>query len=110
MRLQIAIGLATVIGGFLMKAALDHNIDYWGPVKTWTIVVLIFGLILILGSLLIEIDSHKPNRFIDSPGKWIINRSILLIVFALVVGIVIKLEDFAVLTNRKVRDYYLSQE
>lgn len=93
-----------------MKAALNHNIVYWGRVKTWTVVLLIFGLVLVGLSLLVKIDSAKPNSFIDSPGKWIINRSIVIIILVLGIGMVIKMEDFAVLTNQKLRDCYLSRD
>lgn len=99
-----------VLGGFLMKATLNHNINYWGQVKTWTIVLLIFGLVVVGLSFLMKVDNAKPNKFMDNPGKWILNRSIVIIIVAVGVGIVIKLEDLAVLTNKKLRDYYLSKD
>lgn len=94
----------------MIKATLNHNIEYWGQAKTWTVVFLIFGLVIVGLPLLVKIDGAKPNKFIDSPGKWIINRAIVIIIVALGVGMVIKMEDFAILTNQKLRDYYLSQD
>lgn len=108
--LRVAVGMTMVLGGFLMKATLNHNINYWAQVKTWTVVLLIFGLVIVGLSFLVKVDNAKPNKFMDNPGKWILNRSIVIIMVVVGVGVVIEMEDLAVLTNRKLRDYYLSKD
>lgn len=99
-----------ILLSFVAKATLDHNIEYWGAVKSWTIFLLIIGLILTGAPIFEKIENSKPQSFKLDPWKWTLYGIKMLLALIVTVAITVKMEHFAIWTNEKIKCHYLSKE
>lgn len=108
--IRTTIGLILLLAGVVLKAALNHNIDYWGSLKTWTIIIFIIGLIVLSVPLLQWAERPKGGTFLTNPGRVILRGVKVLIVLIALVFVGIQLENFGIWANRKLVNYYLSTD
>lgn len=95
---------------FTLKATLNHNMAYWGTVKSWTVLLFIIG-IAVAGLPIFEwIEKSKPRTFRIDPPKFIFFVIKVIIAVVIMVVITIQLERVGVWTNEKLVAYYLSKE
>src|SRR5688500_11795633 len=97
--IRVTIGTMMILLSFLAKATLNHNIEYWGAVKSWTIFVAIIGLILVGAPIFEKIENSKPQSLKLDPWKWTLYGIKMLLALITTVAITAKIEHFGIWTN-----------
>lgn len=108
--IRTTIGLTMIIVSFALKATLNHNMEYWGTVKTWTVFLFIIGLVVTGLPIFEWIEKSKPRTFKIDPPRWIFYVIKAIIAVVIMVAIGIQLETFGIWTNERLVEYYLSKE
>ena len=108
--IRTTIGMTIIVVGFALKATLNHNIEHWGSVKSWTIFLFIIGLVVIGLPVFERLEKSKPSRFRIDPPRWIFYVIKAIIAVVIMVAIAIQLETLGVWTNERLVEYYLSKE
>lgn len=106
--IRIAIGLTLIILMVLLKSIFNHNIDYWGPIKSLTVLLGIIGFIILGFNIINKIGSFKPRSFTLYPLQGLLFLVSYLMFFSVIIAAVIQLELVGAWANTKLRDYYLS--
>ncbi|MBK3518196.1 hypothetical protein [Carboxylicivirga marina] len=107
-KLHHIIGLLIILSGLSLKSILNHNVEYWGQVKTYTILIFFVGLITLNFKLLWRIDKKPLLSFYTVPGQWIFRGFKILFALALLVATTIGLENIGIKLNGRIKDYYLT--
>jgi len=107
-KLKYIIGSTLIILGLILKSLLTHNIDYWGIVKTWTILLFTFGQVFIFLDFLMKLDNKPKTSFRGTPLKWIIRATKIAAVLIISVAITVGFENVGIKINQKLRTHYLS--
>ena len=108
--IRTAIGVIIIIAGLALKATLNHNMHYWSAVKTWTVVLVIMGLIVTGVPIFEWVEKSKPRTFWTDPRGMILHIVKAIIALVVMVAIAIQIENFGVWTNDRLVEYYLSKE
>lgn len=108
--IRTTIGLTMIIVSFTLKATLNHNMEHWGTVKSWTVFLFIIGLVVTGLSIFEWIEKSKPRTFKIDPPRWFFYAIKTLIAVVTMVAIGIQLETFGVWTNERLVEYYLSKD
>jgi hypothetical protein len=95
-----------IIVSFALKATLNHNMEYWGTVKSWTVFLFIIGLVVTGLPIFEWIEKTKPRTFRADPPKWVFS----IIAVVIMVAVAIQLERFGVWTNERLVEHYLSND
>lgn len=106
------IGLILIVTGLALKAALNHNLDYWTTVKSWTGWFIITGIILFCIPLLERIKYYRPSSSLSKSRKGLFYFVKILggfCVFIAIVSITFGIEHIGIILNEQLRDYYLSK-
>jgi hypothetical protein len=45
---RILVGLAMILIAFILKSLFNHNIEFWGAVKSITLLLFLIGLVIVL--------------------------------------------------------------
>lgn len=99
-----------IIVSFALKATLNHNVEYWGTVKSWTVFLFIIGLVVTGLPIFEWIEKTKPRTFRIDPPRWIFYAIKAIVAVVVMVAIAIQLETFGTWTNERLVEYYLSKE
>lgn len=108
--IRILIGLCLLTLMVFLTSTLHHNIEYWGTIKSWGIVLGISGFIVLGFNIITKIELLKPASVRMYALKWMLYIMSYFIFLALVVIAVIKLEELGEWANSRLKDYYLSNE
>ena len=103
------IGATIILTGFILKATLNHNIEYWGNVKSWTVFLFIVGLIITGMPILEWIDKAKPRTFRIDPPRYILYVFKSIVALVIMVAIAIQFEKLGIWTNEKLVEHYLRE-
>lgn len=93
-----------------LKSILNHHIDYWGTIKSWSILLGISGFIVLGFSIISRIELRKPVSIRLYPLKWMLYIASYLIFLVSVIIAVSKLEKLGEWTNGKIKNHYLSKQ
>jgi hypothetical protein len=107
-KLRYIIGGLLIILGLTLKSLLTHNIEYWGIVKTWTILLFIVGMVFLLLNLLLRFDIQPEISFLKTPIKWLAQFLRTVVILVVIVGISVCFENLGSFLNRKLKNHYLS--
>lgn len=99
-----------IVGSFALKATLNHNMEYWGTVKSWTVFFFIIGIIVTGLPIFEWIEKSKPKTFKTDPPRWILYVFKAIVAVVIMVAFAIQLETFGVWTNERLVEYYLNKE
>jgi hypothetical protein len=108
--IRTIIGVAIIVVSFVLKAILNHNLDYWGSVKSWTVFLFIIGIVVIGIPIFDWIEKSKPRTFKEDPPKMLLYATKAMLTVGILVVVVVLLERFGVWTNDRLVAYYLSKE
>ncbi|NBW37407.1 MAG: hypothetical protein EBR30_20800 [Cytophagia bacterium] len=108
--IRSTIGVTIIIVSFVLKATLNHNMDYWGTVKSCTVFLFIVGLVVTGIPIFDWIEKSKPRSLKADLKKWILYGIKSIVVLVVMVAIAVQLEKVGVLSNEKLVEYYLSRE
>lgn len=108
--IRVTIGTLMIIGAFISKATLNHNLEYWGSVKTSSIFFCLLGLALLGVPVFEWIEKNKPKTFKANPARWFLFVGKALATIVVVIALSVQVEQLAVWTNHRLVDYYLTRE
>lgn len=108
--IRTTIGVTMIVVSFTLKATLNHNLDYWGTVKSWTVFLFIIGIVVTGLPIFEWIEKSKPRTFKADPPKMIFYVIKAIIAVVIMVAVAIQLERFGVWTNERLVEYYLSKD
>jgi uncharacterized membrane protein YidH (DUF202 family) len=108
--IRTTIGVIIIIVSFALKATLNHNMDYWGTVKSWTVLLFIIGLVVTGIPILEWLDKTKPKTFRADPPRWVFYVIKAIIAVVIMVAVAVQLEKFGIWTNERLVEHYLSKD
>ena len=108
--IRTIIGVAIIVVSFTLKATLNHNLEYWGSVKSWTVSLFIIGIVIVGIPIFDWIEKSKPRTFKEDPPKMIFYATKAILTVGILVLVVVLLERFGAWTNDRLVEYYLSKE